>query len=500
MLIGPLLDGGLRLAADDAAGVGAVRRADGRGDGGVRRRRRRRSATTASSCPPGRYRGVAFDDRARRVVGQLPAGDGGGRRRPGRRSRGLRRDSAAGRRRVRRPARRGWAARSATTAHGLGGRARSATRRCAASTSTWPTSPTSCRRSPSSPRSPTTPTTDHRRRVHPGQGERPPRRPRRRAGQLGADGRRRAPTGCASSRPAAARRRARHPPRPPPGDGVRRARHRRRRRSRSPIPTSCRRAGRGSGRCRDDDRPDGRVTTCRDRSSPRSTSTARVDRRATASCRSCGASAARRRSPRGSAPASAASVAGAARGATATGSRRSRRDAVVRRAPGRRRRRGSARRSPRDVAATWLRPDAVARLALAPRRRATTSCSCRRRSRRTCGRSASRSGVDGVRGHRARGRRRRRAAPASSTAATAAARRRSAGCTRWLDEHHGGRAAVELWAYGDSAGDRELLADADHPRLGPRAPSMRAPAPAVTPTRRAPMRRRWSARRGRSSG
>ena len=22
---------------------------------------------------------------------------------------------------------------------------------------------------------------------------------------------------------------------------------------------------------------------------------------------------------------------------------------------------------------------------------------------------------------------------------------------------------VELWAYGDSAGDRELLADADHP-------------------------------------
>jgi phosphatidylglycerophosphatase C len=32
----------------------------------------------------------------------------------------------------------------------------------------------------------------------------------------------------------------------------------------------------------------------------------------------------------------------------------------------------------------------------------------------------------------------------------------------WLDEHHGGRPAVELWAYGDSAGDHELLADADH--------------------------------------
>jgi phosphatidylglycerophosphatase C len=33
---------------------------------------------------------------------------------------------------------------------------------------------------------------------------------------------------------------------------------------------------------------------------------------------------------------------------------------------------------------------------------------------------------------------------------------------RWLDAHRGGRSAVELWAYGDSPGDRELLADADH--------------------------------------
>lgn len=31
----------------------------------------------------------------------------------------------------------------------------------------------------------------------------------------------------------------------------------------------------------------------------------------------------------------------------------------------------------------------------------------------------------------------------------------------WLDEHAGGRSAVHLSAYGDSAGDRELLADAD---------------------------------------
>lgn len=31
----------------------------------------------------------------------------------------------------------------------------------------------------------------------------------------------------------------------------------------------------------------------------------------------------------------------------------------------------------------------------------------------------------------------------------------------WLDRHAGGRAAVHLTAYGDSTGDRELLADAD---------------------------------------
>lgn len=31
----------------------------------------------------------------------------------------------------------------------------------------------------------------------------------------------------------------------------------------------------------------------------------------------------------------------------------------------------------------------------------------------------------------------------------------------WLDEHHGGRRSVTLSAYGDSAGDREMLADAD---------------------------------------
>ncbi|HEX8802679.1 MAG TPA: HAD-IB family hydrolase [Acidimicrobiales bacterium] len=33
----------------------------------------------------------------------------------------------------------------------------------------------------------------------------------------------------------------------------------------------------------------------------------------------------------------------------------------------------------------------------------------------------------------------------------------------WLDARYGPDADVELWAYGDSAGDRELLAAADHP-------------------------------------
>jgi phosphatidylglycerophosphatase C len=33
----------------------------------------------------------------------------------------------------------------------------------------------------------------------------------------------------------------------------------------------------------------------------------------------------------------------------------------------------------------------------------------------------------------------------------------------WLAAEHAGRAAAEVWAYGDSPGDRELLGDADHP-------------------------------------
>ena len=33
----------------------------------------------------------------------------------------------------------------------------------------------------------------------------------------------------------------------------------------------------------------------------------------------------------------------------------------------------------------------------------------------------------------------------------------------WIDATHGGRSVVELVAYGDSSGDREMLADADEP-------------------------------------
>lgn len=35
----------------------------------------------------------------------------------------------------------------------------------------------------------------------------------------------------------------------------------------------------------------------------------------------------------------------------------------------------------------------------------------------------------------------------------------------WLADEMGGRECVEVWAYGDSAGDRELLADADRAQL-----------------------------------
>jgi len=48
----------------------------------------------------------------------------------------------------------------------------------------------------------------------------------------------------------------------------------------------------------------------------------------------------------------------------------------------------------------------------------------------------------------------------------------------WLDARHGGRSGVVLWAYGDSLGDRELLADADYP-VWARATLSPAPAEAL---------------------
>jgi phosphatidylglycerophosphatase C len=46
---------------------------------------------------------------------------------------------------------------------------------------------------------------------------------------------------------------------------------------------------------------------------------------------------------------------------------------------------------------------------------------------------------------------------------------------RWLDERFGGRADVTLWAYGDSAGDEPLLAEADHPVWVGRTRRLRTP-------------------------
>ena len=104
MLIGPCLPGGLATRAHEPAGVAAVRRDDGSGDGGVRRARHRRHRGRRA----GRRRAipaVRIGDRAGRLVGELP--DGGRRRArwPGR-DPWPRRAVAPGRCPVRRPARR----------------------------------------------------------------------------------------------------------------------------------------------------------------------------------------------------------------------------------------------------------------------------------------------------------------------------------------------------------------------------------------------------------
>ena len=182
--------------------------------------------------------------------------------------------------------------------------------------------------------------------------------------------------------------------------------------------------------------------------------------RATASCRSCAGSPGRRGSPPGCArrpgPVAVAVVRRDRDALKALASRA----AFAGRAHDDGRARPGRRSPPRS------RVDGLRRRHRRPRWRgtattATRPCSCRRRTACTCARWPPRLGVDGV------------VAPSSRSAPTAAAPARLVGgnCRgtakvarlhAWLDEHHGGRGAVELWAYGDSPGDRELLADADH--------------------------------------
>ena len=186
-------------APHDAARVGALRRADGGGDGGVRRRRRRRRRRPRSSCPPAATGARDAHHRARRLVGQLPAGHGRRRRRPRRRSPGCGR--------ARRRATRVFAdllGRMGCTVVDDAGR-RSIVERDPAvplrgidvDMADIVRPRADARRGRRHGR---VADDDHRRRVHPGQGERPPRRPRRRAGQDRRRVDRRSPTGCASSR------------------------------------------------------------------------------------------------------------------------------------------------------------------------------------------------------------------------------------------------------------------------------------------------------------
>ena len=81
MLIAPYLAGGLRIELTTPLVSRAVPADHRRGDGRVRRRRRRRSATTRRRVAPARYRAPRLRGRARRQLGQLPAGRGGDLRR-----------------------------------------------------------------------------------------------------------------------------------------------------------------------------------------------------------------------------------------------------------------------------------------------------------------------------------------------------------------------------------------------------------------------------------
>ena len=426
--------------------------------------------------PEGRYRGTDLHDRARRLVGQLPAGHGRGRRRPGPGPR------AAPRARPR--ATPAFAdllgAMGCTVDDDPAGLVVSRDPRVALTgidvdmadiSDLVPTLAAVAAVADDAD-------DDHRRRVHPGQGERPARRPRRRAGAARRRRRRRARRAAHRAGRTAARRRARHPPRPPPGDGVRRARrrrprHRRRRPRRGVEELAGLLGGARSARRR------------RERSRGRRGSTCHHGRRA----RARRGAATRRRRVRRRRHADGGDcvvpflrqVAGTPRIARAllrpVRSRRSphwsRRDrdrlkALVSHA-------AFAGRPVGDVEQLALVFAAdVAACACDPTRSAGWPGTAPPGTR-TVFVSASYGaylrplaaglGVDGVVGDRARGRPRRplhrRILGGNCRGPEKVARLHA-----WLDEHHGGRAAVELWAYGDSAGDRELLADADRTALG----------------------------------
>ena len=213
----------------------------------------RRSGTTASTIGERhrQFRRAAYGPtsttrRARRQLGQLPARRGGDLRRH-RRGPGLDRRLAAGRRRVRRPARRRWGATSTSATPGRrssrrGDRLRGIDVDMADISDLVPTLAV------------VAPFADTPTRIR-GVGFIRAKESDRLGDlcaelrRLGADADRDRRRPDRSSHPTAARRTLRHPPRPPPGDGVRPRRPACRRRRRSTIPTSSRRAGPATGTC-----------------------------------------------------------------------------------------------------------------------------------------------------------------------------------------------------------------------------------------------------------
>ena len=337
-------------------------------------------------------------------------------------------------------------------------------RRCAASTSTWPTFRPRARRSPSSPRSRDDADDDHRRRLHPRQGERPARRPRAPSCARPAS----TPTEPTDGlRDRAVRRCARralgthHDHRLAMAFGVLGLRGRRA--SRSTIPTWCRRAGPGSGRCS--------TSLARER---RDAVVAAFDVDGTLTTRDCVVPFLARSAAGGAIAAALAAPAASTRrraafAATATRSRRSSSAAccAAARSPTSTRPGApfAASASPATGCAPTRRP-----AALAPARRATGSCSCRRRSAPYLGRSAELLGVDDVLCTDV-GRRRRRATGRARRRRTAAARRRSRRLHAWLDEPTGLRRRRAVGLRRQRRRPRAAGRCADHPGVGRPAPT-----------------------------